>query len=253
MTTTTISTKTKSGQQQKVASIRPPTNVHVTSAQSSQAAKSSGVRKSKDSPEARFFQEAASALLANHTSMNMTRGVEKAYDKATRGMPEDARRAMFFRIRTTIDQLAEKIGAAAPVVSPQVRRENNRFMENMKSEADSARKGHIASKKLLPPGIFQEKLGISKQAISKAVKENRLFVVMGPSGENFYPAFFSEEKYDRRTLEKVSKTLGSLPGGSKWQFFTTPKGSLDGRTPLEALATGKIDAVMVAASGFVER
>ena len=28
-----------------------------------------------------------------------------------------------------------------------------------------------------------------------------------------------------------------LPGWSKWQFFTTPKASLGGRTPLDALKT----------------
>jgi fructose-specific phosphotransferase system component IIB len=179
--------------------------------------------------------------------------VEAAYNEATKGMPKSEIMAMVHYFHQTIDQIAERNGVTEAKVSPRVQQENKRFIDNLKNEAESARAKHIASKKLLPPSAFQEKLGISKQAISKAIKENRMFAVLGPSGENFYPAFFAEEKYDRRHLEKVCKALGTLPGGSKWQFFTTAKGSLDGRTPLEALAVGEVDAVIIAADGFVER
>jgi hypothetical protein len=51
----------------------------------------------------------------------------------------------------------------------------------------------------------------------------------------------------------VSKALSDLPGGSKLQFFMTPKGSLSGQTPLDAIANGHLAAVRNAARGFVER
>lgn len=184
---------------------------------------------------------------------SMKRNVEMAYNEATKGMSKNDKEAMVYFLRNTVDQIAEKIGATKLEVLSQAHKENSHFIDNLKTEAEIARAEHIASKKLLPSGAFQETLGISKQAISKAVKENRMFAILGPSGENFYPAFFSEEKYDRRNLEKVCKALGTLPGASKWQFFTTPKGSLDGKTPLEALALGHVDAVMISAAGFVER
>lgn len=69
----------------------------------------------------------------------------------------------------------------------------------------------------------------------------------------FFPRFYIERRYNRRQLESVCKVLGNLPGRSKFQFFTTPKGSLGGRTPLEALAGGDVALVRRAALGFAER
>jgi hypothetical protein len=66
--------------------------------------------------------------------------------------------------------------------------------------------------------------------------------------EGYFPYFFADEKYPRRALEKVSKALGKLPGARKWQFFTTPRISLNGKTPLEALSKGQVDAVLSAAA-----
>lgn len=68
-----------------------------------------------------------------------------------------------------------------------------------------------------------------------------------------YPAFFVDPRYNVRQLESVCKRLGALPGGSKWQFFVTRKGSLGGVTPLEALLAGDFAAVMLSAEGFRDR
>lgn len=213
----------------------------------------------KNTTKVAFFRPGRPVLKMGSVARSMKRNVEIAYNEATKGMSKNDKEAMVYFLWDTVDHIAEKIGVTEPEALTQVtqvtqtQKENSRFIDSLKIEAESARAEHIASKKLLPSGAFQEKLGISKQAISKAIKENRMFAILGPSGENFYPAFFAEEKYDRRNLEKVCKALGTLPGASKWQFFTTPKGSLDGKTPLEALALGKIDAVMISAAGFVER
>jgi len=43
-----------------------------------------------------------------------------------------------------------------------------------------------------------------------------------------------------------------LLGWQKWQFFITPKASLEGLTPLEALKKGKIENVVKAAYSFAE-
>jgi hypothetical protein len=72
-------------------------------------------------------------------------------------------------------------------------------------------------------------------------------------GDRLYPAFFADPELDRQQLETVAKELRELPGWSKWQFFTTPKASLGGRTPLDALKTGKLQEVRRAAVGFAER
>jgi len=73
------------------------------------------------------------------------------------------------------------------------------------------------------------------------------------AGKRLFPAFYADQRYDRRLLWAVTKRLGDIPGGSKLQFFQTPKGSLGGLTPLEALHLGKIREVNVAAEGFAGR
>ena len=72
-------------------------------------------------------------------------------------------------------------------------------------------------------------------------------------GQEMYPSFFADTRLDRRYLRAISRTLGDLPSGSKLQFFTSPKGSLGGITPLAALQRGMRAAVMRSAKGFAER
>ena len=73
----------------------------------------------------------------------------------------------------------------------------------------------------------------------------------GAFAEDF-PASFAEGKVDRATLENVSRVLGELPGWTKWDFFTTAKGSLGDINPLEALRKGKVEEVNRVAAAFAE-
>lgn len=84
------------------------------------------------------------------------------------------------------------------------------------------------------------------------VAQHRLFSTQW-NGKALYPAFMAERTADIRSLEAVCRRLGQLPAGSKWQFFVTPKASLEGKTPLEALREGGLAAVNTAADGFRER
>ncbi|MGZ3237640.1 MAG: hypothetical protein ACXU8A_09725 [Burkholderiaceae bacterium] len=125
------------------------------------------------------------------------------------------------------------------------------FVSKFKAQSDSIRLQAIADGTLISASDLSERMHITKLAISKATVSNRIFAVSAPTGELYYPAFFAEEEIDRRNLEKVCKILGDLPGGSKLQFFMTPKTSLGGKTPLEALRKGHVDDVLVSAAGFV--
>jgi len=109
--------------------------------------------------------------------------------------------------------------------------------------------GHAS---LISSAKFCEEGGESSQALNQALLARRIFAVE-MHGQVCFPDFYLDKRYDRRRVESVCKLLGDLPGGSKLQFFTTPKGSLGGRTPLEALASGNLAAVRTAAMGFVER
>jgi hypothetical protein len=141
----------------------------------------------------------------------------------------------------------------AGTLPPESTNPNLAAMRQLDEQNAVARAAEFASGKLLTPAQLQQRLAVSRQAISKAVKEQRMFYLDGPSGENWYPAFFADATIARRALEQVCKALGSLPGASKWQFFTMPKVSLAGQTPLSALAAGELDAVLRAVTGFLER
>lgn len=95
---------------------------------------------------------------------------------------------------------------------------------------------------------FARRRGISAEMVA----QRRLFT-LELDGRTLHPAFFANPTADIKHLEAVCQRLGTLPGGSKWQFFVAPKGSLAGRTPLAAMCDGDVAEVEVAADGFRER
>lgn len=105
---------------------------------------------------------------------------------------------------------------------------------------------------LLVAADFAQQRGWPVNSLPSACEAHRIFCLVR-DGVSLYPAFFADPRYDARQLEAVTKRLGDLPGGSKWQFYTTGKGFLGGITPLEALLAGKFAFVMQCAQGFVER
>lgn len=109
----------------------------------------------------------------------------------------------------------------------------------------------MAKGELLDPVAFAERLGWTRQALSKALAANRVFFVEH-GRTRCYPSFYADPRYERRQLEAVTKLLGDLPGGAKLQFFLNPRGSLNRATPLQALARGQLAAVKAAAEGFAQ-
>jgi hypothetical protein len=118
-------------------------------------------------------------------------------------------------------------------------------------QAMQSRAELVASKAVLASAEMTERLGVTRQALSQAVAARRLFALEF-RGNDYYPAFFADPEQDKRQLEEVAKALGDLPGWSKWQFFTTPKLPLHGKTPLQALKEGRLQLVLRLAQGFAE-
>lgn len=118
--------------------------------------------------------------------------------------------------------------------------------------AQAAMQAMVDRQDLVDPAAFVERRNVTRQALSKALKAHRVFYVE-VQGRRYFPRFFVDPTLERRQVEDVSKALGELPGASKLQFFTTGKGSLAGKTPLEALADGQYSRVRAAAQGFAER
>jgi len=187
-------------------------------------------------------------------SENRVRSFTKVYASLGKAIPESRRLELFLEMKNALANIIEETEANSATVinASKAQQENEAFMSELRNQEQALRAQDIAAKKLLSSVEMRERLSFTPQALSAAVRAKRMFVLTGPSGESFYPAFFADARYDRRDLEKISKALGGLSGGSKWGFFTTAKISLENNTPLDALAKGKLDAVLLAAAGFLD-
>lgn len=124
--------------------------------------------------------------------------------------------------------------------------------KSQRENAEQSMAAMVRDGALIAPAAFAQAMSFTRQALSKALKANRVFYVE-VAGERHYPDFFLNPRYQRRQIERVSQVLGDLPGPSKFQFFLNPKASLEGLNPLDALARGKYTQVHTAAEGFAER
>jgi hypothetical protein len=144
--------------------------------------------------------------------------------------------------------------ADASHTEPSTPPENVAFLEAFALQERRNRQRDIETGALLFSGEICARLGITRQSLSEAVREQRMFTLESPSGKPAYPAFFADPRLDRPKLEQLSRALGDLPGPSKYGFFTTPKISLKSRSPLDFLAAGgDMQSLLKTARGHRER
>lgn len=151
-------------------------------------------------------------------------------------------------------QVMDASGRGEPMVmsTPESIRKGNEEMALAERTSATLTAVRISKHEFLSSGELQDALQVKRQALSGAVKAKRLFAIVGPSGENYYPAYYADSTLERRALERVSKVLGALPAPSKHHFFTS-KSTMLQETPLEALRKGREAEVLVAAASFAER
>lgn len=155
-------------------------------------------------------------------------------------------RVSFERIVRAVEML-EPIHEPVKDLSPK-----NEILELAKKQAQEFKAELIEKKLVACSGEICDALGFTRQSLNKAVQENRMFYLQ-QGHRRFYPVFYADSRLSRPVLEDITRALGDLDGAQKWQFFTKPKGSLSGKTPLEALQAGLVGKVLIAARGFVER
>lgn len=150
--------------------------------------------------------------------------------------------------------LKQQVESKAPPIqsTPESIQRGQAMLKAVEETRNQTVRTRIQNKELLTSGELQLARDVNRQSISGAVKSNRLFAFVGPSGKNFYPAYFADKTLDLRKLEAVSKALGTLPAPSKHHFFTSTWSTL-GTTPLEALRAGRLADVLETAAGFVEQ
>ena len=155
-----------------------------------------------------------------------------------------------------VRKLSRKLAAASSVLEDVQRALSQTSPAKIKALAPPIHGSHallksIKRQELLNSGNFTERLNWTRQALSKALRAKRVFFLEA-RGDRYFPAFFADPRHERRHLEAVSRMLGDVPGSGKWLFFTTPKGSLSGLTPIQALDKGQLVAVKAAAERFTQ-
>jgi len=159
------------------------------------------------------------------------------------------------RLEQTIHQLKAEIADDAADEQPAATIQASALEPAVQELPDTVRTKltqMVRARELLASADFLNELGLSKQALSKALGANRIFYV-DFRGQRYFPAFYVDPMYRRTQLEAVTKELGNLPGGAKLQFFMNRRGSLGGATPLEALAAGKLEKVKDVAAAFADQ
>lgn len=129
----------------------------------------------------------------------------------------------------------------------------NSLLVKLQTEAIEYRKTLVDSGQLVSCERFCKLAGVDAKYIETAIIAQTLFK-FEINGEFFYPRFYTEhETQVRLNIEKISGALGNLDAAQKWQFFTRPKHSLGGITPIQAIVGGQFDRAAIAAQGFISR
>jgi hypothetical protein len=136
-------------------------------------------------------------------------------------------------------------------VHPDSARRNAEFMNKMRLGSERALARRIESKELVSKDELIAMLGGRRRWVNDALRAGRLFLLEAPSGGQYFPTFFADDRYDRRALGRVVQAIKGLPNQSKYYFFTRNSSRLK-MTALDALAQGRTMEVIACALAFAE-
>ena len=111
----------------------------------------------------------------------------------------------------------------------------------------------VADDMLNGMGQIAALIGISRQAVDKRRSQNQLIGLTQGKRGYAYPAFQFEAG---KTLDGLKEILDALSAHDPWMqsiFFANGNDRLDGRTPLDALRQGLIEAVVRTAEAYGEQ
>lgn len=179
---------------------------------------------------------------------------QRAYTALIRAVPADLREHVQRWMIEGLENVSpnEMAVESVPSKAAGARVSTRDFMAGLERQETLQRAWEIDEGMLISSADMAERLPMTKQGLSHALKAKRIFTLLDHNGKHVYPAFFADRSLDRKQLEQISKALGDLPGAAKWDFFMSPRVSLDKRTPLQALAKGRFGAVMTAAGTFAD-
>lgn len=89
---------------------------------------------------------------------------------------------------------------------------------------------------------------ISRQAISKRVRDHNIFAIQGKKGTTVFPTLqFGDDGQPIAGLKEVLRALPTRSGWATLNFLVNPHNDLDNETPIETLRSGDIESVIFAA------
>jgi hypothetical protein len=95
-------------------------------------------------------------------------------------------------------------------------------------------------------------IGLTRQAVDKRRSNNQLIGLTQGRRGYVYPAFQFEAGITLTGLETVLKTLSSHDPWMQVIFFASGNDRLGGKTPIDVLRSGDVNAVLLAATAFGE-
>jgi hypothetical protein len=91
---------------------------------------------------------------------------------------------------------------------------------------------------------------VSRETINKRAQRGQLLALEFAKRGKRYPDWQFDERLAGAPVERVLAALATLEPWARYRFFTQPQPGLGGRTPVEALRQGAVDAVRQAAESW---
>ncbi|USX27267.1 hypothetical protein NHH73_02900 [Oxalobacteraceae bacterium OTU3CINTB1] len=151
-----------------------------------------------------------------------------------------------------VERVLAQTHLARPVaITPESIEAGDASLADTYREASARFQRRLESKELLTADEFCHAVGVDVDWLNGALHHGRVFALMAPNGESYYPAFYAEPGLDRADIERVVNVLSEIGPVSQFTFFYqawTPLGT----TPVDALRAGRVGEVMRTAIGFAE-
>lgn len=128
----------------------------------------------------------------------------------------------------------------------ETREDVTRTLAEIKANQARVWNERIQQGSVLAEGAFIAARGITVGALRRDLQQGRVFAI-DVDGEKYYPSFFTDDALDRRRLSHVLRLLENLHVTERFLFFTTPRASLNRRTPIDAMREGDYALVRRAA------
>ena len=194
-------------------------------------------------------------------------------NRPTSGEPFDVRAVFSTRTHALVERLASQvsdetlaaalasptdIGGLARLLSDAVALEVD--LERIDPMAEAVARGVDAKEQLLREAgggmgsvVAAKHLGITRQGVEKRRRAGKLLALQTGGGNYLYPLCqFTEDG----VVPGLDRFLGALPPSGGWtrlDALLTPAEEIGGRSPLQALREGDVDAAVLAASMFAEQ